>query len=252
MQTMKKISNWIANEFHAWLAGVISWEEKALAILNGPALKYAAFAAAFVMRIPWLTGIPGIDIVYSCLVLLGVDVQYIACVRNAVEATGKGARAWWIFVSVLLALPVFQTNAVFTLHTQTGIPELAAMDVIRLSPSVWALECSALLVLLIAVSVISRPKHHAAPVVVAPAPSPAPTAPDKPRGSSTRRNTGRTVGETEALKAKVRPQVIKLAQAKVSQRDIVATLKAQGLDVTQFMVREIINGSKAKQQRKVS
>jgi hypothetical protein len=222
----------VQTRFHLWLARIISHEENALAILNGPALKWAAVAAALVMGLPILQQVPGITIGYICLVLIGVDVQYIACVRHAAEATGK-ARWAWSAVAALLFIPVFQTNAVFSLHAQTGIDELSAMSMIHLSSIGWGIERAFLIALLMGVSALSRPKQHM-PMIAAPAP----TAPDKPRGS-TRRDIGRTVEETEALKRKVRPQVIQLSRARMSQRAI-----AEKLDITQGMVREIINESK--------
>lgn len=220
-------------KFHLWLARIISHEENALAILNGPALKWAAVAAALVMGLPILQQVPGITIGYICLVLIGVDVQYIACVRHAAEASGK-ARWAWSAVAALLFIPVFQTNAVFSLHAQTGIDELSAMSMIHLSSIGWGIERAFLIALLMGVSALSRPKQHAAPVVLAPAPAPAPTAPDRPRGG-TRRNIGRTVEQTEALKRQARPQVIKLARARVPQREIAARV-----GITQFMVRDIL------------
>ena len=241
---LKKISRWLSQEFHAWLAGVISWEEKALAILNGPVLKYAAFAAALVMRIPALAGVPGIDIAYVCFVLIGVDVQYIACWRNAVEHRGW-VRVGWVAVALLLGIPFLQTNAVFTLHAQTNMPELAAMAVMHLTPTAWAIECAVLMGLLMAISAISRPKHQLALVTVTPAPTPAtpppPTAPDKPRSSkpTTRRNTGRTVEETEALKRLVTPKVVALRNAGTPYQAI-----ADQLDITKFMVQQILKDDK--------
>lgn len=235
-------------KFHLWLARIISHEENALAILNGPALKWAAVAAALVMGLPILQQIPGITIAYICLVLVGVDVQYIACVRHAAEASGK-ARWMWSAVAAVLFIPVFQTNAVFSLHAQTGIDELSAMSMIHLSSIGWGIERAFLIALLMGVSALSRPKQQHVVVVEAPAPAPAPTVPEKPRGGRPRRNTGRTVEQTETLKAKARPAILRLASEGKSHRDIVALLKLQGLNLTQWMVREIING---KNERRAS
>lgn len=220
-------------KFHLWLARIISHEENALAILNGPALKWAAVLAALVIALPNLANIPVISVIWICLVLIGIDVQYIACVVRAAESSGW-VRFWWIVVTVLLFVPVVQTNAVFSLHGQTGISELDAMSVIRLTPTVWALERAFLLALLMAVSALSRPRQQHMALIPVPADPPAAPPPSGKR----RRDIGRTVEQTEALKAKVRPQIIKLARGGMSQDDIAARLK-----ITKFMVREIINES---------
>ena len=226
--------------FHLWLARIISHEENALAILNGPALKWAAVAAALVMGLPILQQIPGITIAYICLVLIGVDVQYIACVRNAAETSGK-ARWMWAVVAAVLFIPVFQTNAVFSLHAQTGIDELSAMNMIHLSSTGWGIERALLIALLMGVSALSRPKQHSTVTTVAPAPTPAPTAPDKPKATTSRprRNTGRTEEETQALKRLVTPKVVALRNAGTPYQAI-----ADQLDITKFMVQQILKDDK--------
>ena len=235
--------------FHLWLARIISHEENALAILNGPALKWAAVAAALVMGLPILQQIPGITIAYICLVLIGVDVQYIACVRNAAEALTNKTRIMWSIVAGVLFIPVFQTNAVFSLHAQTGIDELSAMHLIHLSSTGWGIERALLIALLMGVSALSRPKQHSTIATVAPAPTPAPTlpptapdnSPNKPKASTSRprRNTGRTEEETQALKRLVTPKVVALRNAGTPYQAI-----ADQLDITKFMVQQILKDDK--------
>lgn len=235
--------------FHLWLARIISYEEHALSILNGPALKWAAVVTAFAVSLPQLASIPVVTYVWICLVLIGVDVQYIACVRQAAETTGR-VRFWWIVVAVLLFLPVVQTNSIFSLHTQTGMSELDAMGMIHLTPTAWALERAFLLALLMAVSALSRPIQHTAQTATSSATSTAvmtatspdttpppipPTTPQRPTGRRTRRNIGRTVEDTEALKQRAIGPVLAMAADNQPQREI-----ARRLDISTFMVREIL------------